>query len=379
MSGICDIKMSDKQDKNISSNQSVGVLIGVMGHYNTDNFGDLLLADLLEDSLGSDARALFVLGYGAKSNVHTWARLKQLLKALKCKAFILGGGGYLEARGRAVIAKLLPIFVLLLYARVLGRRAGIFGAGTGDGASWLGRRLAVAICNLCEPIYVRDQYSAELLRTWGVRSRVEVFADLAHVIEVHGRYQQAVTLRMDQQRRVILLHADNLFLLAPDHPRRIQFEELVKALALLPTCDVVLLFDYITDPRLLAEWKGSKGIRVVACSSVKETLYEIGKADLVLSGKFHVPLVSYTLRKQVIAFSKHCKTKTLFTSLGIESAYQPDVLTNSRAYEIITQLLAQAWTPEQEVSRAGLVQAAVNLSKSITIFCEQVKRQQEFV
>ena len=366
--------MSDKKLNMCAANQSKRELIGIIGHYNTDNFGDLLLADLLEDSLGPDAQALFVLGYGDRSNIHRWERLKRMLKALKCKAFILGGGGYLEARGRAVVAKLAPILVLLLCGRLLGRRAGIFGAGTGDGASWLGRILAVAICNLCKPIYVRDRYSAELLRTWGVKSRIEVLADLAHVIQVHGRYQQAVTLKAGQEQKVVLLHADSLFLLAPDHPKRLQFEELVKALVLLKNCDVVLLFDFITDQKLLAKWGPQQGVRVVACSSVRETLLELTKATVVVSGKFHVPLVSFTLRKQVIAFSKHCKTKTLFTSLGTESAYQPDILSTGRGPDVVTKLLAQAWTSEQEVSRARLVKAAVTLSETIKVFCEKPRR-----
>ena len=355
-------------------------LVGIIGHYNTDNFGDLLLADLVKDSIGPDVQSCFVLGYGARSNSYAWARIKRLLKALKCKAFILGGGGYLEAGGRAVVAKLLPILAVLLYARLLGRPAGIFGAGTGDGASWIGRRLAVAICNLCKPIYVRDQYSAELLRAWGVKARVEVLADLAHIIQVHGRYHQEIAVEMGQGQKVgkgqkvVMLHADNLFLVAPNHPERLQFEELVKALALSSACDVVLLFDYIRDPCLLAKWEELKGIRVVSCSSVRETLVEISKADLVISGKFHVPLVSFSLRKQVIAFSKHCKTKTLFTSLGIEQAYQPDLLTSGRPYEFITKLLSVEWTPEHEASRARLVQAAVNLQERLGAFCAQVSR-----
>lgn len=82
-----------------------------------------------------------------------------------------------------------PMFNFLLYLIFLVPLARLFRTkvvglliGVGPLDSWLGRRWARAVCNMSDDVFVREDYSAELLKEVGVDpSNITIYADAALV------------------------------------------------------------------------------------------------------------------------------------------------------------------------------------------------------
>ena len=82
-----------------------------------------------------------------------------------------------------------PMFNFLLYLIFLVPLAKLFRTkivglliGVGPLDSWLGRRWAKTVCNMSDDVFVREDYSAELLKEVGVApSKITIYADAALV------------------------------------------------------------------------------------------------------------------------------------------------------------------------------------------------------
>jgi polysaccharide pyruvyl transferase WcaK-like protein len=346
--------------------------IGVLGLYDTPNFGDLLLADLIADAIvEGGGTPQFVLGYKPLKGSVMRKKLCGLLKSFRCRAVMLGGGGYLEAAGRSVITKLGPITIVAALASLLGRRVAIFGAGCGPGNSGVANAMVSILCRLSEPLKIRDAQSIAALKAAGVKRNIFLCVDLAHVVVRRGRYKDLFKYRVASDKKTIIIHADAFFLRGMSDVSATDFFKIVSRWQTSYSGRIKLLFDYL-DEEFLAPWDSElRKFETLAGLGVQEVLAELWNSDVIVSGKFHIALVGFTLGKPVYSFAKHAKVKDLFARLDISNNYCSGSM-SSADFELLLEKAGQAsWEAGNEKTRESFVNKADELYQDIVNFTRE--------
>jgi len=343
--------------------------IGILGHHDTHNFGDVLLAELCADAIEAGGGCPdFLFGCGESEASGTVRKLHGLRRSFDCAGLVLGGGGYLEAPGRAVLTNLLPLSAAVALIRARRRPVGIFGAGSGAANGPLAKFLLRYICAAASPVVIRDRQSVECLRSAGVRGGISILRDLAHAVSVKGRYKTLVGAAAPSSEKTLLLHIDNLFLLGAGHPELGFMMEALKTLKLPQGWKLKILFDYIRDESLNADLGRVIGCRVVSGANVAAVLQEIRNAAVVVSGKFHVALVALSLGKPTLGISPHAKVVDLFNGLGISESHRAVLSSVADAQELLAAALATQLPQGFEEARLAAVGEAVALYEQISQF-----------
>lgn len=145
----------------------------VVGAYGYRNIGDeAILAGLLSTLAG---RQLTVVSRSPAetSALHDVAAigLRSAIPALLRHRSMLIGGGGLFGRDMGGIGKVLPLYSLL--AAGLGRTVVVDGVGVDAGMSAASRLLVRRLLRVADGVTVRDQASAQIVRGWGIETRVE--------------------------------------------------------------------------------------------------------------------------------------------------------------------------------------------------------------
>lgn len=164
--------------------------IAVIGNYGATNIGDdAILTAILGELAGhkvtvfsahpemtkplfnEKAAPLFPLGFRSCFR-HGFKKSIQALK--KCDVVILGGGGLFQD------SYLYACFLWawqIFWVKMLKKPLFIYATGVGPLRSFTGRSLTRWAYGRADTIVVRDQYSADLLKSVGVRREVHVAAD----------------------------------------------------------------------------------------------------------------------------------------------------------------------------------------------------------
>uniref|UniRef100_A0A831UHV5 Polysaccharide pyruvyl transferase domain-containing protein n=1 Tax=Geobacter metallireducens TaxID=28232 RepID=A0A831UHV5_GEOME len=167
----------------------------LVGYYGFNNAGDeLMLAALvreLRERSGDAAITAFSNspaataarhGIGAIPFVHRGllrTYLRHLAAVARHDLLLFGGGTFLQDYGTQRWYSLVLFVVLVLAARLSGRRVLILGAGAGPLETTMGRRLARLIVGLSHGTVLRDRDSLTLLREIGCRGeQLALGADL---------------------------------------------------------------------------------------------------------------------------------------------------------------------------------------------------------
>jgi polysaccharide pyruvyl transferase CsaB len=163
--------------------------IFVLGAYGQNNLGDDALLEVFKQQL-IDYRLLFnsarpeetALKYGVKTVRTYWGvpRFSRPLALLRSNVYIFGGGSLLkEIEGNSVrkFGYLVKIILMLLLAKLLGKKSLMLGNGMGPLHGNLYKKLSVIAANMTDLICVRDKDSEDLLKKIGVSSRIVATAD----------------------------------------------------------------------------------------------------------------------------------------------------------------------------------------------------------
>ena len=99
-------------------------------------------------------------------------------------AFIIGGGTHLSDFGKKInVLKIqFRIFLLVSYAKILGKKVYILGNGFSPIKTSLGAVLSRLICNIADYISVRDNASYKILINWGFQDKTYLSFDLSALI-----------------------------------------------------------------------------------------------------------------------------------------------------------------------------------------------------
>jgi polysaccharide pyruvyl transferase WcaK-like protein len=356
-------------DQNISSSGIVAPRIGILGHHDTHNFGDVLLAELCADAVGDGGgRPDFLFGCGESETSGLARKLRGLRRSLDCAGLVLAGGGYLEAPGRTAFSNLLPLSLAVASVRARRRPVGIFGAGSGVHNGKLAKIMLRYVCAAAAPVVIRDRQSIDCLRIAGVQGDLSLSRDLAHAVSVKGRYKTLFDAAAPSAEKTLLLHIDNLVLLREGHPELAFMMDALRTLKLPQGWRLKILFDYVRDELLSADLGRAVGCSVVSGANVAAVLQEIGNAAVVVSGKFHVALVALSLGKPTLGISPHAKVVDLFNSLGISELHRPILSSAADALELLAGAVAAQLPPRFEEARLSAVGEAAALYDQITQF-----------
>lgn len=356
-------------DQNISLPGIDAPRIGILGHHDTHNFGDVLLAELCADAVADGGgRPDFLFGCGESETSGLARKLRGLRRNLDCAGLVLAGGGYLEAPGRTAVTNLLPLSLAVASIRARRRPVGIFGAGSGVHNGYVARILLRYVCAAASPVVIRDRQSVDCLRSAGIRGDISLSRDLAHAVSVKGRHKILFDSAARSAERTLLLHIDNLVLLGEGHPELGCMMDALRTYTLPQGWRLKILFDYVRDESLSAELGRAFGCKVVSGISVAAVLQEIANAAVVVSGKFHVALVALSLGKPTLGISPHAKVVDLFNSLGISELHRPVLSSLEDAQELLAAAVAAELPPRFEEARLAAVGEAAALYEQISQF-----------
>lgn len=167
----------------------------VSGYYGYDNAGDELILESILNGLRTkkDGAEITILSanpcktsavHGVRA-VDRWNWFKLLREIQRCDILITGGGGlFQDFTGNLSLYYYLGI---LLLARFFNRKAFVYGVGIND-LRKMNRALTVAALKGASRITVRENFSRDMLISWGLPAeKIEVTADPVLLKEVKRR------------------------------------------------------------------------------------------------------------------------------------------------------------------------------------------------
>ncbi len=305
--------------------------VALHGCYNTLNFGDVLLLDLLARHVAArpDTRAFNPWPPAAKT-AKTGER--GLLGCLRADAAVFGGGGYLTDAGGRSTRRLSRYSLPARLWRTTRTPYCIVGAGIGPPLTGRGARHAATVFRGARYAAVRDDASRALLAERGIDVRnVEVTADLA------------LSLRRDDIDQSNHAAAATRLGTAPPGVRRLGVHlavagltaQLVNAIAAALAkglagdadgVEVVWLFDHgDADAPVVADIsrRHLPRFRVLGRQPVWPTIALLSALDGVITTKLHVGIVAWAVGTPPCGFSAHGKTRRFYEQVGRTDHHAP--------------------------------------------------------
>lgn len=300
----------------------------IHGCFNTTNFGDLLLAELIAKYLlekwNIETETIRLL----KDVPLEYCKQASVGHIIKPKYAIYGGGGYLhDSNGNPRITKRLLRYTLPAKVwKTLRIPYSIIGPGGGPYAVGTGAERIKFLCNNASHITIRDNQTVELLRNIGVnRNDIVTTADLALTItsdDIPVKYRFDMKSLVGDQygtRKILGMHLERVY------EEREIFEKFCKLPFLkdpdfLSKFHIVFFYDYKSND---AEWVEQKIDQIENLSySIVHRMNHWLTADLIrqfdamVSTKLHVSIVSVAFGVPVFGYSYHQKSERFYREIG---------------------------------------------------------------
>lgn len=300
----------------------------IHGAFDSDNFGDVLLADLT-------ARHVNLLGYRACVSGSNDAivsqlggdvtRLRSRWQARTAKALVYSGGGYWGEQPNSHLKwhlsrgkKHLPIGYLF---KLLGKPYACVGAGFGPLRYSLSRKLVTTLLNGTDYLALRDAESRDYFHAYGGDAgKVEVTADMALVISP-GMIKERMGTRkpLDFPEGAIGIHANESL----ESGRQKKFLETLRPLLMQhPERKFVVFQDGGSNKpsryqqvKEIASYLGTS-VHAIEYVSPWQLCDALSRMSVVITNKLHVGIVSAALGKVVLALPNHPKTTRFYRQLG---------------------------------------------------------------
>ncbi len=321
-------KIEESSEARGAGGQGARVLLH--GCYNTRNFGDLLLLELL---------TRYVRRTFDADAVSPWLCLPVarglscrpghgLLSCLHARAAIFGGGGYFTDHGgeQWAIRKLLRYSVPAAIWRMLRIPYVISGVGVGPLTSEVGRNRVRSICVNAEAVAVRDAESRAVLIEAGVpEGKVSVTGDWVAGLTAGDLPEWA----SGRAAEILGPRDTSVFRLG------LHFESLSSQGALLERAMSAIGDSLPTDRAVEAWWivdhnmdSGLKSrvldatrlwrhpLRLAERESFWTTAAVIGNMDLVMTSKLHVGIAAWALGVPPCGYSTHEKSRRFYRQIG---------------------------------------------------------------
>ena len=335
----------------------------VHGCFNTTNFGDLLLLEIiakyLKDKWDIDSNTLRV----PKSMELEYCTTDRpsFLDFISPKFAVYGGGGYLEDDGGTEAGKK----VLLRYSlpakvwNFFKVPYALVGAGAGPIVSDEGKSKIKYICKNANTIAIRDEKSIDLLKSIGVNRPIELTADWALSLKTEdipkNRYYDMDAVRKTAgDRKIIGFHLEKIY---DDKERFAKFCALnfFKDAEFKDKFHIIFFYDYSAGD---LDWLKNEINKIDGLSYTIQprmnhwtTVDFLRKCDAVLTTKLHVAIVSITFNVPVFGFSFHEKSARFFNEVGrgdYQKMWDGDVSCIESWMNLIKDFNNNAWKVDAE-------------------------------
>lgn len=336
--------------------------ISLHGSYYIDNFGDVLLCDIIKEITQNSydceisipyATDIFMkmLGENIESNPRD---------IFKSDFILFGGGGYLGEPNVNVtywswrlIKRYLVTGAIL---RILKKPYAIYGVGAGPINHYLARKLTVFFCNGAKEIVVRDEESKDYLQRYGVKQEVKLATDMAILVEptyISNENKNIIKeeLYKFKDKKKIFLH----LAISPDYKKNnmgngvkyiindlIKIVNTHKDVAIILGCDSNMSAQVKIANEIVSSFPENSTL-ILEYKNPNLLIAALNEMDIVITTKLHVGIVGTALRKNVLAFSGHQKIKRFYKQLNCSNNTLPlEELEENIAYDMITKALNES-------------------------------------
>lgn len=301
----------------------------VHGSYNTTNFGDLLLLDMIGKYLRNKWNIQSETPRLPKGiSLEFCTEVKSIFNFLKPDYAILGGGGYLhDENGDPIITKrLLRYTIPAKIWKFLGVPYAIIGPGGGPDAVGKGAKRIAWLCQNAKFITLRDNVTSGFVNRIGVRrSDIVTTADLALTVKETDipdqfRFNLRETLGLvSSSKKIIGVHLEKIY---SDKEKFLEFCNLsfMSDHDFLNKFHIVFFYDYktenidfITDH---LQTKYSLSYSIFERMNHWKTVDFLRQCDAVVTTKLHVSIVSSAFGVPIFGFSFHEKTARFYNQIG---------------------------------------------------------------
>lgn len=267
---------------------------------------------------------------------------------LDCSGIIFMAGGYFGETGNGLKEALVRYYRYIklgIYAIIFRKPIGIIGIEAGPISHGFLRRGIKRICNHSKILVVRNDDSADFLKSIGVNKPIKITADIAQILTKENVKPISIKLKSDIEnvtkgRKVILLHC-----VLPKSEIEIIQQKIVPALKRVieeddysviisnDQCDV----DRTAEMSAIAEELGLERCFVHTYQGPDEMISLLNYVDCVLTTKLHVGIVGSSLGKPVISFPFNAnKITRYYSQIGYREHCDPiRNTTPDKAYEMI--------------------------------------------
>jgi polysaccharide pyruvyl transferase WcaK-like protein len=305
--------------------------VGLIGHYWTSNFGDVLLRDLMEKHLKNNSFVSDVYTINAKNfgiHVSIFGKLKFLISLVfKSDIIIFGGGGYLESTGAGYSNKFIlsSFYMVCLVCRILNKPYYIFGPGVGPKVEGFSGKLIKKICSGAKRVIVRDNESKDLLLSLEVKREIEVLVDGALILLNES------TINVNVNNKIAI----HLML----HPNEIEAHasKLIKFINSIPAkYDLTFISDngpFVHDSEIIDNI--SRDCHLLTCNDNEIFKNFISTCEYLITTKLHVGIVGFSLGAKVFNAYRHPKCLRFYKQINaINNSYALKELTSENLKNI---------------------------------------------
>ncbi|MBN8590204.1 MAG: polysaccharide pyruvyl transferase family protein [Anaerolineae bacterium] len=338
----------------------------LLGAYGQNNLGDEALLEVFlqqfpdaEITVNSAQPELTAERFGVKSVGTYWnwpPRFSRLRAMLQADVFIFGGGSLLkEIEGGPVqrLAYFARIFFILILARLFGKQTAMLGVGMGPLEHRLYKTLTRLAAALPDLICVRDQDSADLLKSIGVKRTVHVTADAVFTLQNRAEPGKALSVDIGKPYAVVVPR----YSLTHEQQQQIAAacDHLVEAGGL----QIILLpfqtaykseFDDSAAAEFIRQQMRHSGAATVWNTEDVHAAYEvIGKAQMVVSARLHALVFASMQQVPPIALSYEVKVRSFMAEAG-----QSDSCLNLKELEAgaLPGVIDRVWATREEIASA---------------------------
>lgn len=287
------------------------------GCYNNGNFGDLLLAEIVQHRL-QRALGWKVLVPSRDCN----GRVAVLFRIAQSDMLLFGGGGYFTDRESITgLVALTKYFIAAFIMKLLRKPSYVVGVGVGPVRYRISKMMIARIASWANAISVRDEESRRVLVNAGVDSeRVRVACDLALVLgdeEAAKSYVHAPPPKSASRRFGV--HLESIFNRAPEEAMAI-WEVLLEMAGANTT--LVVISDHGTAFSIFCRDYLSRKtcirthVEIIEFQGIAQLLQTIASCDGILTSKLHVGIVAYALGVPPFSLWTHQKVPRFYKQIG---------------------------------------------------------------
>ena len=338
----------------------------MLGAYGQNNLGDdalleVCLAHLRASHLvvnsAQPEQTRQRYGVDAVATYSAWPRFRRPRALYSSDAIVFGGGSLLKEIEGGTLARLLyflRIFLVLIFARLLGRPTAMLGVGIGPLSHPLYRWLSCHAANLTDLICVRDRESHDLLVQIGVRRPIHTTADLVFSLGNGDSATAADASDPETGPTVVVIPR---YSLSPAQVTALATacDHLVEAygvrVQIIPfqTGYVAKYDDVVVAQSVLSQMRHAAAAEVLVPETPQAALALISHADLVLSARLHGLIFAAIRGVAMVGLDYEVKVGSFLAEVGQGAMNVP--LTDLEAGRLPT-VLDRAWEQRHVASAA---------------------------